>query len=73
MQLNVSDLLTGNVTVSRSLAGNEKRDAIFCGDIFSGVVYIASGQRGPNPLKLLLANLSRFYTHQFNVRIVPCL
>ena len=73
MQLNVSDLLTGNVTVSRSIAGNEKRGAIFCGDIFGGVVYIASGQRGLNPLKLLLANLSRIYTHQFNVRIVPCL
>ncbi len=73
MQLNVSYLLTGNVTVSRSLGGNQKRGAIFCGDIFDGVVYIASGQRGWNPLKLPLANLSHFYTHQFYVRIVPCL
>jgi hypothetical protein len=39
MQLNVSDLLTGNVTVSRSIAGNEKRGAIFV-VTFSAELYI---------------------------------
>ena len=40
-------------------------DAIFCGDICGGVVYIASGQPPGCPLKLKLANLSRFLMHQF--------